>query len=104
MRADDVDHALNLVHASEFGLSSNVWTRDLVLARRFARRVQAGGVFINGVSASDPRLPVGGVKKSGFGRELSEAGIREFVNTQTVWIGPALSETEPERTVAATTF
>jgi len=101
MIADDVDHALSLVHASEYGLSSNLWTTDLLLARRFARRVHAGGVFINGVSASDPRLPVGGVKKSGFGRELSAAGIREFVNTQTVWIGPALSEASLERSVAA---
>jgi succinate-semialdehyde dehydrogenase/glutarate-semialdehyde dehydrogenase len=99
MRADDEDHALTLVHASEYGLSCNVWTRDLSLARQFARRVQAGGVFINGVSASDPRLPVGGVKKSGFGRELSAVGIREFVNTQAVWIGPIISETRPARSM-----
>jgi succinate-semialdehyde dehydrogenase/glutarate-semialdehyde dehydrogenase len=102
MRAEDEDHALTLVHASDYGLSCNIWTKDLTLARQFARRVQAGGVFINGVSASDPRLPIGGVKKSGFGRELSAVGIREFVNTQTVWVGPAQSETKPEHSVVAT--
>ncbi len=71
-----------------FGLGANLWTRDIEAARSLARRIEAGSVFINGMVASDPRLPFGGVKQSGYGRELSEFGIREFVNIQTVWIGP----------------
>ena len=64
-------------------------TRDLDRAKAFAARLESGGVFINGMTASDPRLPFGGVKKSGYGRELAAFGIHEFVNIQTVWIGPA---------------
>ncbi len=90
MRAANAEEALALANDSEYGLSSNLWTSNLSLAKQFARRIQAGGVFINGVSASDPRLPVGGVKRSGYGRELAGIGIREFVNVQTVWIGPAV--------------
>jgi acyl-CoA reductase-like NAD-dependent aldehyde dehydrogenase len=71
-----------------FGLSCNLWTRDLEQARRLASRIAAGSLFINGMTASDPRLPFGGIKRSGYGRELSWFGIREFVNIQTVWIGP----------------
>jgi succinate-semialdehyde dehydrogenase / glutarate-semialdehyde dehydrogenase len=89
--------ALELANSSEFGLSANIWTRDIERARTYARRMAAGSVFINGVAASDPRLPIGGVKRSGFGRELALYGIREFVNIQTVWIGPA-KETAPDRT------
>ena len=98
MRAASPEEALDLANDSEYGLSSNLWTADLSLARRLARGIHAGGVFINGVSASDPRLPVGGVKRSGYGRELASFGIREFVNTQTVWIGPV---TEPVGAVVA---
>ena len=88
IRAGSPEEAIDLANASDYGLSSNLWTADIPLARRFARNIHAGGVFINGVSASDPRLPVGGIKRSGFGRELASIGIREFVNAQTVWIGP----------------
>jgi len=88
VRARDTEHALELVNNSRFGLSSNLWTRDIEQARQLAARIEAGGVFINGMTASDPRLPFGGVKYSGYGRELSTFGIREFVNIQTVWIGP----------------
>lgn len=98
MRVADAEEALALANDSDYGLSSNLWTADLSLAREFARRIQAGGVFINGVSASDPRLPVGGIKRSGYGRELACVGIREFVNTQTVWLGPSV---EPTATISS---
>ena len=88
MRARDADHAVALANASRFGLGGNLWTRDIARAERLAARLASGNVFINGMTASDPRLPFGGVKKSGHGRELSVFGIREFVNIQTVWIGP----------------
>ncbi len=88
IRARDTEHALELANDSTFGLSSNLWTRNIEQARELTARIEAGGVFINGMTASDPRLPFGGVKRSGYGRELSSFGIREFVNVQTVWIGP----------------
>ncbi|WP_312253296.1 NAD-dependent succinate-semialdehyde dehydrogenase [Stenotrophomonas sp.] len=84
-RARNADHAVELANQSEFGLSGNLWSGDRARAMQLARRLQTGGVFVNGFSASDPRVPIGGVKKSGFGRELSHFGIREFVNAQTVW-------------------
>ncbi len=85
-RVPDVDAAVDAANASQFGLSGNVWTRNVALARKMARDLYTGGVFINGVTASDPRVPVGGVKNSGYGRELSHFGPRTFVNAQTVWI------------------
>ncbi|HEY6449750.1 MAG TPA: aldehyde dehydrogenase family protein, partial [Candidatus Cybelea sp.] len=88
VRANDREHALALANTSSFGLGSSLWTRDLAAAERIAESVEAGAVFINGVVASDPRLPFGGIKKSGYGRELSAFGIHEFVNIQTVWIAP----------------
>lgn len=89
VRARGVDHAVELANASDYGLGGNLWTRDIDGARRIAASLQSGSVFINGMTMSDPRLPFGGVKKSGYGRELAAFGIREFVNIQTVWIGPA---------------
>ena len=91
VRANDLEHALELANASRFGLGANLWTRDIALAEELAGRIEAGNVFINGMVASDPRLPFGGVKKSGYGRELSSFGIHEFVNIQTVWIGAPVS-------------
>ncbi len=83
--AEDEEDAIRLANASDYGLSSNLWTTDLDKARRLARRIEAGGVFINGFTASNPRIPVGGVKQSGYGRELSHFGLREFTNPQVVW-------------------
>ncbi len=88
IHARDTEHAIELANDSIFGLSCNLWTRDIKQARKLASRVAAGGLFINGMTASDPRLPFGGIKRSGYGRELSSFGIQEFVNIQTVWIGP----------------
>ncbi len=88
IHARDSEHAIELANDSKFGLGSNLWTRNIEQARKLAARIEAGGVFINGMTASDPRLPFGGVKSSGYGRELSSFGIQEFVNIQTVWIGP----------------
>jgi succinate-semialdehyde dehydrogenase/glutarate-semialdehyde dehydrogenase len=88
MRARDAEHALELANDCRYGLGGNLWTRDLARAEQLAARLESGNVFINGMTASDPRLPFGGVKKSGHGRELAAFGIREFVNVQTVWIGP----------------
>jgi len=85
-RVPDADAAVEAANASQFGLSNNVWTSDVALARKIARDLYTGGVFINGVTSSDPRVPVGGVKNSGYGRELSHFGAHAFVNAQTVWI------------------
>lgn len=83
--ADDAEHAITLANTSDYGLGGNLWTGDVARAQVIARRIETGGVFINGFSASNARIPVGGVKKSGYGRELSHFGLREFTNAQTVW-------------------
>ena len=83
--AQDADHALALANDSDFGLSATVFSASDELAQRFADNLECGGVFINGYSASDARVAFGGVKKSGFGRELSHFGLHEFCNVQTVW-------------------
>ena len=86
VRAKDTDAAIALANDTIYGLGANLWTRDLARAQVLASRIEAGSVFINGMVASDPRLPFGGVKQSGYGRELSDFGIHEFVNIQTVWM------------------
>ncbi len=83
--ARDAAHALELANDSEFGLSATVFTASNAEEERFSRGLECGGVFINGYSASDARVAFGGVKKSGFGRELSHFGLHEFCNIQTVW-------------------
>ena len=86
VRVRDADEAVRVANDSAYGLGANLWTRDLALGERLARRIESGSVFVNGMVASDPRLPFGGVKRSGYGRELSSYGIKEFVNIQTIWI------------------
>jgi succinate-semialdehyde dehydrogenase/glutarate-semialdehyde dehydrogenase len=91
IKVKDTEEALEIANRTPYGLGSSLWTADVNAAKQIACRIEAGQVFINGLVRSDPRLPFGGIKRSGYGRELSDFGIREFVNIQTVWIGPAVN-------------
>jgi succinate-semialdehyde dehydrogenase len=83
--AANAEEAIVLANTSDYGLGGSLWTQDIARAQRIARRLETGGVFINGFPATNARIPVGGVKKSGYGRELSHFGLREFTNAQAVW-------------------
>jgi succinate-semialdehyde dehydrogenase/glutarate-semialdehyde dehydrogenase len=86
IRADSADHAVEIANDSRFGLGASLWTKDPAKIERLVPRIEAGAVFVNGLVKSDPRLPFGGVKTSGYGRELGLEGIRAFVNVKTVWV------------------
>jgi succinate-semialdehyde dehydrogenase/glutarate-semialdehyde dehydrogenase len=89
VRAPDEEAAVALANDTPYGLGASVWTRDLERAKRLGRRIESGSLFVNAVVASDPRLPFGGTKRSGYGRELAAVGIREFTNIRTFWVQPA---------------
>jgi succinate-semialdehyde dehydrogenase/glutarate-semialdehyde dehydrogenase len=96
-RVRDAEEAIAIANGSDYGLGGSLWTADVAAGVALARRIESGAVFVNGMVASDPRLPFGGVKHSGWGRELGPFGIREFTNVQTIWVGP---ETAPGGPVA----
>ncbi|MGH8415542.1 MAG: aldehyde dehydrogenase family protein, partial [Gammaproteobacteria bacterium] len=87
IRVHDEAEALKVANGSRYGLGGSVWTRDKKRGEAFARRMQSGSAFVNGLVKSDPRMPFGGIKHSGYGRELARHGIHEFTNVKTVWIG-----------------
>ena len=86
IRAANEADALRIANDTRFGLGSSIWSKDTARAEQLAAHIQAGSTFINAIVKSDPRLPFGGVKASGYGRELSRLGMHEFVNAKTVWI------------------
>src|SRR5690606_4050103 len=87
VRVRNTEEAMQLANQTPFGLGGSVWTRNIAHGEAITRRLLVGAAFVNGIVKSDPRLPFGGIKASGFGRELSYHGIREFVNIKTIWVG-----------------
>ena len=86
IECSDLDEAIAIANESEYGLGGSVWTKDIDKGIYVAERVESGAVYVNKMMASDPLVPFGGIKKSGYGRELSHLGIKEFVNQKTIWI------------------
>jgi succinate-semialdehyde dehydrogenase/glutarate-semialdehyde dehydrogenase len=86
IRATSAEEAIELANKSQYGLGASIWTNDVEAAEKLVPEFQSGNVFINDIVKSDSKLPFGGVKRSGYGRELSEFGLREFVNIKTVFI------------------
>jgi succinate-semialdehyde dehydrogenase/glutarate-semialdehyde dehydrogenase len=86
IHAKDEEDAIRIANDSVFGLGASLWTSDINKAKMLAGQIESGSIFINGMVKSDPRLPFGGIKNSGYGRELSNYGIKEFLNIKTVWI------------------
>jgi succinate-semialdehyde dehydrogenase/glutarate-semialdehyde dehydrogenase len=93
----DLDEALALANGHPYGLGANLWSEDEGERERFVRDVQSGMAFVNGNVTSYPQLPFGGVKRSGFGRELADLGLHAFMNAKTVWVGAASPEQGPSR-------
>ncbi len=86
IKAKNADDAIKIANDSSMGLGASIWTNDLKLAEKMATKIEAGAVFINGMVKSDPRIPFGGIKQSGYGRELGTYGIKEFLNIKTIWV------------------
>jgi succinate-semialdehyde dehydrogenase/glutarate-semialdehyde dehydrogenase len=97
IRADDADHAVCLANQSKYGLGASIWTADAAKAARLVPSIESGCVFVNGMVKSDPRLSFGGIKSSGYGRELAAFGIHEFVNIKTVWVKELGEQARNER-------
>jgi succinate-semialdehyde dehydrogenase/glutarate-semialdehyde dehydrogenase len=86
LKATEPAHALGLANATDFGLGGSIWSNDSATAETMARGMESGATFVNSITFSDPRMPFGGIKHSGYGRELSGQGIREFTNIKSIWI------------------
>jgi succinate-semialdehyde dehydrogenase/glutarate-semialdehyde dehydrogenase len=87
MKVENAEEAIKIANSCSYGLGGCIWTKDIEKGTNYARQIESGAIFVNGMTKSDPRLPFGGIKKSGYGRELSHYGIKEFVNIKTVWVG-----------------
>jgi succinate-semialdehyde dehydrogenase/glutarate-semialdehyde dehydrogenase len=98
---DSLDEAIGIANSHPYGLGSNLWSEDEGERAQFVRDIESGMAFVNGMTTSYPELPFGGVKQSGYGRELAELGMREFMNAKTVWVGGPSSEQAPGATAGA---